>query len=359
MTSPAAGVVRAVRRAPMFRDRTNTMATLALGTGLVYFAVKFVRWAVVHAIWTLPAGTDSSLCRATRGQGACWAVIHERVRFVLFGAYPFGGHWRPALACVLLVALWVLSARPACWTPWLAGLWIAVPLTAIAVLRGGCCGLPGVPSDSWGGLPLTFLFSTIGAAVAMPMAVALALGRRSTMPAIRALSAAYIEIVRGVPMITFLFMAAVMFPLFVPAGLTIDKLARAQIAFVMVIAAYLAEVIRAGLQSVPRGQYEAAAAIGFSFWPTTLLIVLPQAIRATIPALVNTFIGFFKDTSLLAIVGLFDLLGAAKIVIVDAKWVGFGVEVYLFVAAIYFVCCYAVSRYSHRLERALMVRNGH
>ena len=179
------------------------------------------------------------------------------------------------------------------------------------------------------------------------------------MPAIRALSIAYIEVVRSVPVITFLFMAAVMFPLFVPQGFTVDKLLRAQIAFVMVLAAYLAEVVRAGLQAVPKGQYEAAASMGLPFWPATILIVLPQALRVTIPALVNTFIAFFKDTSLVAVIGLFDLLGAAKAVIVDPKWVGFGVEVYLFVAAIYFVFCYAVSRYSRRLERILTARSHH
>jgi general L-amino acid transport system permease protein len=167
------------------------------------------------------------------------------------------------------------------------------------------------------------------------------------------LSVAYIELVRGVPIITFLFMAAVMFPLFVPQSFAVDKLVRAQVAFVMVFAAYLAEVVRAGLQAVPAGQYEAAASIGLSFWPATTLIVLPQALRVTIPALVNTFISFFKDTSLVVVIGLFDLLGAAKAVIVDPKWIGFGVEVYLFVAAVYGLFCYAVSRYSQHLERAL------
>jgi general L-amino acid transport system permease protein len=188
------------------------------------------------------------------------------------------------------------------------------------------------------------------------LAVALALGRRSQLPAIKGLCIAYIELVRSVPLVTFLFMASVMFPLFVPQGLTIDKLLRAQVAFVMVIAAYLAEVIRGGLQAIPRGQYEAAASIGLSYWPTTILVVLPQALRVSIPALVNTFIAFFKDTALVIVIGLFDLLGAAKAVIVDSKWVGFGVEVYLFVAIVYFAFCYAVSQYSRRLERVLVGR---
>ena len=201
---------------------------------------------------------------------------------------------------------------------------------------------------------MTFLLSTVGFAIAFPFAVVLALGRRSELPAIKSLCIAYIELVRGVPLVTFLFMAAVMFPLFVPQGLTMDKLLRAQVALVMFIAAYVAEVIRGGLQAVPTGQYEAAASIGLPYWPSTILIVLPQALRVSIPALVNTFIAFFKDTSLVIVIGLFDLLGAAKAVIVDAKWVGFGVEVYLFVAMVYFAFCYGVSQYSRQLERVLI-----
>jgi general L-amino acid transport system permease protein len=263
------------------------------------------------------------------------------------------------LACLLFVSLYVVSARRAWWKPWLLGFWIAIPASAIALLRGGLAGLTLVPSEFWGGLPLTFVLSTIGFAAAIPPAVALALGRRSRMPVIRVLSVVYIELVRGVPLVTFLFMAAVMFPLFVPQDFTVDKLLRAQVALAMVIAAYLAEVVRAGLQAVPRGQYEAAESMGLSFWPAMILIVLPQALRITIPAFVNTFIAFFKDTSLVAVIGLFDLLGAAKAVLVDPEWVGFGVEVYLFAAAVYFTFCFAVSHYSQRIERILMARGHH
>jgi general L-amino acid transport system permease protein len=339
---------------PHQRERHN-----CAGACLVYFAFRFVSWAVVKAIWTLPQGVGSSLCRAAQGEGACWAVIHERFRLVLLGVYPFDQQWRPALVCLLFVSLYVASAIRAWWGPWLLGLWIMVPIGAILLLRGGFFGLTGVPSESWGGLPLTFLLSTVGFAAAFPLAVVLALGRRSQMPAIRALSIAYIELIRGVPLITFLFMAAVMFPLFMPQSFTIDKLLRAQIALVMVMAAYLAEVIRVGLEAIPKGQYEAAASMGLRFLPATILIVLSQALRATIPALVNTFIAFFKDTSLVAVIGLFDLLGAAKAVIVDPKWVGFGVEVYLFVAAVYFAFCYAVSRYSQHVEKILLAQSHH
>ncbi len=314
-------------------------------------------WAMVNAVWWLPPEAGSEACRAVRGDGACWAVIAERFRFMLFGAYPFAEQWRPAVGCLLFVTLYAASTVRAWWNWRLLGLWVLLPAAAVALLRGGLFGLSNVASEFWGGLPLTFILSTVGFAVAFPLAVALALGRRSDLPAIKGLCIAYIELVRGVPLVTFLFMAAMMFPLFAPQGLSIDKLDklfRAQVAFTMVIAAYVAEVIRGGLQAIPKGQYEAAASIGLGYWPTTMLIVLPQALRVSIPALVNTFIAFFKDTSLVIVIGLFDVLGAAKAVIVDAKWVGFGVEVYLFVAIVYFAFCFGVSQYSQRLERVLM-----
>jgi len=343
---------RSVRRAPMFRDRTNVLASLALGLGLAWLVARLLSWAGLHAIWTLPPGAGSEPCRVAR-DGACWAVVHERFRFILMGGYPYGQHWRPALACVLFLGLYAASACRACWRWWLPFVWVAVPAAVVLLLRGGFWGLPGVPSESWGGLPLTFLLATVGFGAAIPFAVLLALGRRSGMPAIRALSVAYIELLRGVPLVTFLFMASLMFPLFLPQGFAIDKLLRAQLAIVMVIAATLAEVVRAGLQGIPAGQYEAAASIGLRFWPATLLVILPQAFRITIPALVNVFIAFFKDTSLVAIIGLFDLLGAAKAVIIDPRWVGFGVEVYVFVAGVYFAFLFAVSRYSLWLEKSL------
>ncbi len=313
-----------------------------------------MRWATTHAIWRLPPETGSAMCRAAKGEGACWAVIDERLSFILFGGYPPGARWRPLLVCVLFIAVYGASGVPSCWRPRLMLWWTLVPLAAVVLLRGGFAGLSSVPTDQWGGLPLTFLLATIGFAAALPAGVVLALGRRARMPAVRILSSAYIELFRGVPLVTMLFMASLMFPLFVPQRFSLDKLLRAQVAIVMVVAAYLAEVVRAGLQGVPRGQYEAAASMGLRFWPATLLIVLPQAIRISIPALVNTFIAFFKDTSLVAVIGLFDLLGTAKAVIADAKWIGFGVEVYLFVAALYFAFCYAVSRYSQRAETILL-----
>ena len=342
----------------MFRDRTNAIATVIVAAALAYAGLAFVRWGMVNAIWSLPQGAGSETCRAARDVGACWAVITERFRFILFGPYPFAEQWRAAAACLLFVILYSASTVRTWWTWRLLGVWVLLPAAAVTLLGGGWFGLSDVPSEFWGGLPLTFLLSTAGWAVAFPLAAALALGRRSELPAIKGLCTAYIELVRGVPLVSFLFMAAVMFPLFVPQGLTMDKLLRAQVALVMVIAAYVAEVIRGGLQAIPNGQYEAAASLGLSYWPTTILVVLPQALRVSIPALVNTFIAFFKDTSLVTVIGLFDLLGGAKAVIVDAKWVGFGVEVYVFVAVVYFAFCFGVSQYSRRLERVLNA-DGH
>ena len=345
-----ARLATSITRAPMFRDRPNAIATVVLGIAIAYCGFRFVDWGIVNAVWSLPREAGSEVCRAARGEGACWAVIAERFRFILCGAYPFDEQWRPAVACLVFLILYVASTIRTLWNWRLLALWIVLPAAAVTLLRGGLFGLSDVPTEFWGGLPLTLLLSTVGFAVAFPAAVALALGRRSELPAIKGLCLTYIELVRGVPLVTFLFMAAVMFPLFVPQGLTVDKLLRAQIAFVMVIAAYVAEVLRGGLQAVPKGQYEAAASVGLPYWPSTMLIVLPQALRVSIPALVNTFIAFFKDTSLVIAIGLFDLLGAAKAVIVDAKWVGFGVEVYLFAAIVYFAFCYGVSQYSRHLE---------
>src|SRR6185369_15552893 len=216
------------------------------------------------------------------------------------------------------------------WKPWLVLIWVA-GLSAIGVLMwGGLAGLPYVESERWGGLILTLLLATFGLAFAFPLAVLLALGRRSRVPAIQALCVAYIELIRGVPLISLLFMASVMVPLFLPPGLSIDKLLRAQLALVLFAAAYLAEVVRGGLQAIPREQYEAADALGLTYWQRTRAVVLPQALKIALPPLVGTFIGFFKSTSLVVVIGLFDFLSTVKVSLNDPKWTGFGVEAYLF-----------------------------
>lgn len=212
-------------------------------------------------------------------------------------------------------------------------------------------GMEFVPNRLWGGLPLTVGMSLIGCGVAFPIGILLALGRRSEMPAIRVICVIYIEIIRGVPLITVLFMAAFLFPLFMPEGVNIDNLLRAQVGLIMFASAYLAEVIRGGLQAVPRGQFEAAQSMGLTYWQMIRLIIMPQALKISIPPLVNTFIGFFKDTSLLIIIGVFDLMYAAKASITDPTTIGFYPEAYSFVAIIYFGFCFSMSKYSQWLEK--------
>ena len=311
---------------------------------LVKSLFAFVDWAVLEAVWR----PDANACRDAKG--ACWGLITEKHRFILFGTYPYEQHWRPGLACLVLIGLWVFSAFRQFWRVWLALVWLG-GLSIIGILMwGGVLGLPYVENERWGGLILTLLLSTFGVAFAFPLALLLALGRRSDMPVIRALSVGYIELIRGVPLISLLFMASVMLPLFLPSGVTVDKLVRAQIAMILFAAAYLAENVRGGLQAIPKGQYDAAHALALPFWRRTYLIILPQALRIAVPPLVNSIIAFFKDTSLVLIIGLFDLLSTIKISLTEPQWNGFGVEAYVFASLVYFVFCFAMSRYSRSFE---------
>ena len=251
---------------------------------------------------------------------------------------------------LVFIALFVVSSRRWAWRKELALVWAGALALIGLLMWGGIPGLPFVSQDRWGGLPVTLILATFGLAFGFPLGILVALGRRSKLPAIHSLCVLYVELIRGVPLISLLFMASVMFPLFMPDGVNIDKLLRAQIAFILFAGAYLAEVIRGGLQAVPRGQHDAADALGLSYWKKQGLIILPQAIRHVIPPLVNTFIAFFKDTSLVLIIGIFDLLTTAKTAIIDPAWQSFSVEVYIFVALIYFAFCFAMSRYSRSLE---------
>ena len=235
-------------------------------------------------------------------------MIPEKLRFILFGTYPFDQQWRPALAVLVFIALFFVSSRRWAWRKELALVWAGALALIGLLMWGGIPGLPFVSQDRWGGLPVTLILATFGLAFGFPLGILVALGRRSKLPAIHSLCVLYVELIRGVPLISLLFMASVMFPLFMPDGVNIDKLLRAQIAFILFAGAYLAEVIRGGLQAVPRGQHDAADALGLSYWKKQGLIILPQAIRHVIPPLVNTFIAFFKDTSLVLIIGIFDLL---------------------------------------------------
>jgi general L-amino acid transport system permease protein len=323
----------------------NRLLTLVLILLLGKFLLWFIDWAFLDAVWR----PDTKACRAAAG--ACWGFIADKHRFILFGTYPYDEHWRPAVATLLFVALWVLSGFRYFWRPALMAIW-AVGLSLIGILMwGGVLGMPFVENERWGGLVLTFILFTFGVAFAFPFAIVLALARRSGMPAIRALAVGYIELVRGVPLISLLFMASVMLPLFLPEGVSIDKLLRAQLALTLFAAAYLAEVVRGGLQAIPQHQYEAADALGLTYWQRTRAVVLPQALRIAVPPLVSTFIGFFKNTSLVVVIGLFDFLSTVKVSLNEPAWTGFGVEAYLFAALVYFVFCYAMSLYSRRLEQ--------
>src|SRR5215471_8830371 len=332
-------------RVNLFGSVFNTILTLVAAYILAVSIPPVIRWGLVDAIWSAPNG------QACRGAGACWAFIGEKARFILFGTFPYDEQWRPLFVVVIFVAMILASCDRRLWGRRLTILWLA-GLAAVGVLMwGGVLGMAYVEASLWNGLPLTLILATIGIVFAFPLAVLLALGRRSRLPAVRAICVGYIELVRGVPLITVLFMASVMLPLFLPTGVTIDKLLRAQVAFILFAAAYLAEIVRGGLQAIPRGQYEAADSLGIGYWQRTRLIVLPQALAMVIPPLVNSFIGGFKNTSLVIIIGLFDLLGAANAALTDANWQGFYIEAYVFTAAIYWTFCFFMSRYSQMLER--------
>ena len=356
---PPAGLV-----GPTAWLRTNLFGSWwssAISLLLIYLILRVgwsvLDWGVLNAVWTVPDGAngpDTSACRAVIGIGACWALVPEKIRFILFGFYPFDQQWRPALVVALFIAMFVVSANRRFWRIELLYGWIAA-LVAIGVLMwGGVLGLPYVAQDQWGGLPITLILATFGLAFAFPLAILVALGRRSsTLPAVKMICVVYVELIRGVPLISLLFMASVMFPLFLPAGIDIDKLLRAQIAIILFAAAYLAEVVRAGLQALPKGLAEAADALGLSYWKKTNLVILPQALKLVIPPLVNTFIGFFKDTSLVLIIGIFDLLKSGLTAIADPNWQNYGTELYILLAVIYFAFCFAMSKYSRGLERVL------
>jgi len=283
--------------------------------------------------------------------GACWSFIYEKWRFILFGIYPPDQHWRPAVVIFLIVALLVASCDRRLWNWLLPAIWMA-GMAAVAVLMwGGVFGMPFVEDTSWGGLALTLIISIVGMIAGFPLAIVLALGRRSHLPAVRSLCVGFIELVRGVPLISVLFMASVMIPLFLPRDVTIDKLLRAEIGYSLFFSAYLAEAIRGGLQAIPKGQYEAADSLGLNYRQKTFRIILPQALKLVIAPMVNNFIGQFKDTSLVIIIGIFDLMMTANTALSDSAWLGFYREAYLFIGAIYFAFCFFMSRYSQWLER--------
>lgn len=338
-------------RANLFSTPGNALTTIVVLILVGWLGSKFFAWAVLDAIW---GQATVAACNALEGRGACWAVVAEKWQAMLFGIYPQAEQWRPAGAVLLFCAILVLSARRAFWRfRRLAALWFGGCVVCGWLMAGGL-GLTPVATSLWGGLPITLMLAVFGTLAAFPLGVLLALGRRSQLPIVRALSIVYIELVRGVPLVTVLFMASIMFALFMPEGITFDKLLRAQVAIILFNAAYIAEVVRGGLQALPRGQYEAADALGLGYWTTQILVILPQALRITIPAQVNSFIDNFKDTSLVIIVSIFDFLYAVRTAVVsDLNWRHYFVEGYLFAMVVYWIFCYAMSRYSQWLEKHL------
>ncbi|MFG5778879.1 amino acid ABC transporter permease [Comamonas sp. J-3] len=341
-------------RKNVFASPTSVLATVLVVWLALYTLPGLVQWALLKANFTASSGQE---CR--QSGGACWAFIAEKHRLILFGTYPYDEQWRGLAATALLIGILIISGIRRFWKPWLAGAWVLCLCAVWVLMRGGYFGLSEVETDRWGGLPLTLIMATFGIGVGFPLGVLMALGRRSQLPVIRAICVVYIELIRGVPLITLLFMSSVMLPLFLPEGTTFDKLLRAEIAIILFAAAYIAETVRGGLQAIPKGQIEAAESLGLGYWATTFKVLLPQSLKIVIAPLVSIFIGLFKDTSLVVAVGIFDLTNSAKAALSDSTWRGFGVEAYLFIAAIYFFFCYAMSTYSKSLEAKTKQREAH
>jgi general L-amino acid transport system permease protein len=349
-----AGPLAGLRR-NYFASVPNAIASLLLLALLAWLASTAWRWGIADAVFA----PDADRCQAARGAGACWGVIAEKGRFILMGRYPHAEHWRPVIATLLLLSLVIASCSRRCWKPWLAPLWVAGLVVFFLLMRGGVLGLAVVGTDLWGGLPLTILLSVVSMALAFPLAVLAALGRQSHLPSVRAFCIGYIELIRGVPLISVLFMASFLFPLFLPVGKSPDVLVRVVAGITLFAGAYMAEIVRGGLQTLGRGQVEAAQSLGLSYWQVQRKIVLPQALAAVVPGIMNNFIGLFKDTSLVTIVSLYELTGALALAVgADANWRPFMIEGYLFIAAIYFVFCFSMSRYSLRIERRLARSRG-
>jgi general L-amino acid transport system permease protein len=345
-------------RKNLFSTPFNVMLTLLTVAALAWMVPSLVRFLFIDAVWS---GADRDACIAgADGEtaGACWAFVRERFSYFIYGSYPAAERWRVDL-------FFALFAFGCAWLLWLdaprrdlgAVFFFAVlPITSFALLSGWpLVALPTVDTAMWGGVLVTVVVSAVAIVLSLPLGIMLALGRNARMPVVKLLSIAFIEFVRGVPLITVLFMASVMLPLFVPPSWSPDKLIRALVGVTLFASAYMAEVVRAGLAAIPRGQYEAAQALGLGYWRTMALVVLPQALRITIPNIVNNTLSLFKDTTLVFFVGIFDFLHTVEVARVDPKWATpvTSATGYAFAAAFYFVFCYWMSTYSQRLERRL------
>lgn len=349
-------------RTNLFATPVDSVLTIMALLILAWIVPSLVSWLFINAAWT---GTDRTAC-ATIAQGgnqpdgwsgACWAFVTSKFEQFLVGRYPTDERWRVWLTAIMLVALLVPMLMPKAPRKGLNAvlLFLVFPIVAYFLLSGGAFGLVHVETPLWGGLLVTLVLSFVGISVSLPLGILLALGRRSNMPVIKMLCVVFIEAVRGVPLVTVLFMASVMLPLFLPAGVTFDKLLRALIGVALFASAYMAEVVRGGLQAIPKGQYEGADSLGLGYWQKMNLIVLPQALKLVIPGIVNTFIGLFKDTSLVYIIGMFDLLGIIRLNFADANWASpvtpsTGL---IFAAFVFWIFCFGMSRYSIYMEKLL------
>jgi len=346
-------------RENLFSSVGNTILTL-IALYLIYLTVPgLINWALIDAVWTGASFQDCRNPDGTESAGACWAMIDARFGQFIYGYYPAEERWRVNLTFLIFFISIVPLLYDRVPGRKQAAIFIACifPFLAFFLLYGGF-GLTEVPTNDWGGLTLTLLLACTAILVSLPLGIILALGRRATnLPIISMLCTSFIELIRAVPLITVLFMANFMLPLFLPEGVNFDALLRALVGVSLFAAAYMAEVVRGGLQALPKGQMEAARSMGLSYWLSMRLIVLPQALKIVIPGIVNTFIGLFKDTSLVSIIGLLDLLLIAKQSVTDKNWLGTEHTAYAFAALLYFIFCFSMSRYSLWLEAKL--HTGH
>ncbi len=340
-------------RQNLFSSPFNVVLTLLGAWFLVSVIPPFVDWAFVKSVWVADSRNECWGKMEVPEGAACWAFIKGRVNLFIYGFYPVEERWRVNVSFVLLVLaiLPVLYDRLPGRKHWM---WYvaAFPFIVAWLLVGGF-GLPLVETDQFGGFMLTLVIGVTGISFSLPIGIALALGRTSGMPAVRMLCVLFIEFIRGVPLITLLFVASTMLTYFLPPGTTFDLLMRVLIMVTLFSSAYIAEVVRGALQGIPRGQVEAADSLGLSYWKAQRLIVLPQALKISIPGIVNTFIGLYKDTTLVLIIGMLDPLGIGRASLADAEWAGLAREMYLFIAVFFFLCCFGMSRYSLYLERKL------
>lgn len=339
-------------RARFFYSPGAALVTVAFVLGLGAALWHVLDWGLLRAV----PQPDLAACQSPEG-GACWGFVAEKWRLIVFGRYPFDEQWRPAVATAAVVAMLLLTAWPALWSR--AGAvrlgigWTLAFAVFFVLMHGGLFGLDTVGTERWGGLPLTVILTLIGMSASAPLGVLLALGRRADMPLLRTLCVAYIELVRGVPFLTVLFVATFVLPLVLPPGWRIDPFWRIVIGMVLFQSAYMAETVRGGLQSLQRGQHDAGISLGLTYWQLQRAVVLPQALVAVIPAFVNNLLSTFMDTSLVTVVSMYDLTGALRLALGDPQWRQFFIEGYLFVAAIYFIASLGMSRYSQWLERRL------